>query len=221
MDYGSTEANELAGLCANAGNQAAWQEFVRRFQRSIARTVLRTARGWGEPSTSLVDDLVQETFLHLCSNNCGLLRSFVSREPDSILGYLKVIATNITHDHFRAQASLKRGGGLRRVEGDTDQTELLLVPDRQAKAVEIDLQVAEIERIVQSLAVDDLPEKDRTIFWLHYRQGFSAREISEISAFRLTIKGVESSIHRTTKLVRQIVEPKGIFQLSTILKEGR
>jgi RNA polymerase sigma-70 factor (ECF subfamily) len=221
MDYGSTAANELAGLCANAGNQAAWQEFVRRFQRPIARVVLRTGRGWGEPSTSLVDDLVQETFLHLCSDNCALLRDFVSREPDSILGYLKVIATNITHDHFRARASLKRGGGLRRVEGDTDQTEQLPIPESHAKAVEIDLQIAEIERIVQSFAVVDLPERDRTIFWLHYRQGFSAREISEISAFRLTIKGVESSIHRTTNLVRQIVEPKGNLRQSTILKEGR
>ena len=221
MDYGSTVANELAELCANAGNQAAWQEFVRRFQRPIARVVLRTARGWGEPSTSLVDDLVQETFLHLCSDNCSLLRSFVSREPDSIVGYLKVIATNITHDHFRAQASLKRGGGLRRVEDDTDQTERLPVPESLTKAVEIDLQIAEIERMVQSLAVDDLPERDRTIFWLHYRQGFSAREISEISAFRLTIKGVESSIHRTTNLVRQLVEPKGILRQPTILKEGR
>jgi len=221
MEFGSTKANELARLCADAGNQAAWQEFVRRFRRPIGLVVLRAARGWGEPATALVDDLVQDTFLHLCADDCSLLRSFVSRQPDSILGYLKVIATNITHDYFRAQASLKRGGELRRVESDHDETENLPAPLSQAAAVETNLQVAEIEGVLRSLAKDAVPERDRTIFWLYYRQGFTAREISELPKINLTVKGVESSIHRTTTLLRRAVLPKGISPSPTILEEGR
>jgi RNA polymerase sigma-70 factor (ECF subfamily) len=228
MDYSSTTANELAGLCADAGNQAAWQEFVHRFQRPIARVVLRTARGWGEPSTSLVDDLVQDTFLRLCIDECRLLRGFVSRQPDSILGYLKVIATNVTHDHFRAQASLKRGGDLRRVESESDETESLPAHARQVTAVEIDLQIDEIDRKMQGFPADVLTERDRTIFWLYYRQGFTARDIGEISAFGLTVKGVESSIHRTTALIKEVMQQppsptraKGISTDSAIWKEGR
>jgi RNA polymerase sigma-70 factor, ECF subfamily len=227
MEYRSASANDLAGWCADVANQAAWQEFVRRFQRPIALVVLRTARGWGEPATALVDDLVQETFLRLCADNCRLLRGFVSRQPDSILGYLKVIAANVAHDHFRAQASLKRGGDLRRVEAETDETESLPAPVQQTNAVEVGLQLAEIDRKMQAFPKDVLSERDRTIFWLYYRQGFTARDIGEIPAFGLTVKGVESSIHRTTALVKGVMQPsvssqiKGMSPVSAIWTEGR
>jgi RNA polymerase sigma-70 factor (ECF subfamily) len=163
---------------------------------------------------AVVDDLVQDTFLRLCADNCRLLRNFVSREPDSILGYLKVIAANVTHDHFRAQTSLKRGGELRRVESDSDETESLPAMQSHVEAIEIGLQIAEIAGVVQSFAPDALPERDRTIFWLYYRQGFTAREISDIRAL-----GLESSIYRTTNLVRQAVQ-KGLYPPPAISKEG-
>jgi RNA polymerase sigma-70 factor (ECF subfamily) len=221
MDYGSTGADELAGLCVNAGNDAAWQEFVRRFQRPIALVVLRTSRGWGEPSTSAVDDLVQETFLRLCADDCRLLRGFVARQPGSILGYLKVIAASVTHDHFRSHTSLKRGGDLRRLESDTDGTENLAGTQNQLDRIETGLQVDEIDRMLQALAPEALPDRDRTIFWLYYQQGFSAREISQVPEFGLTVKGVESSIHRTTNLVRQTLRQKGVCPPTTISREVR
>jgi RNA polymerase sigma-70 factor (ECF subfamily) len=166
--------------------------------------------------------------LRLCIDECRLLRGFISRQPDSILGYLKVIAANVTHDHFRAQASLKRGGDLRRVESESDETESLPAHARQITAVEIDLQIDEIDRKMQAFPADVLTERDRTIFWLYYRQGFTARDIGEISAFGLTVKGVESSIHRTTALIKEVMQQppsptraKGISTDSAIWKEGR
>ena len=220
MDLSSLPANDLARLCSDAGTIEAWNEFVSRFQRPIARAVLRTSRGWGAPTTSLVDDLVQDTFLRLCADDCRLLRNFVSRQPDSIIGYLKVIATNVTHDYFRAQASRKRGGDLRRVESDSDETASLPATQPHAEAIETGLQIAEIDGVLQSFPSDTVPERDRTIFWLYYRQGFTAREISEIGNLGLTVKGVESSIFRTTSLVRQAVQ-KGFQQPSTLSTEGR
>lgn len=228
MEMRSIPANELAVLCANASDDEAWTEFVRRFQRPIALVVLRTVRGWGEPSTAVVDDLVQETFLRLCANDCRLLRNFVPQQPDSIIGYLKVIAANAAHDHFRAQNSVKRGGELRRLEGETDGTESLASPAQQSKAFEINLQVAEIERALQMLGPELLTERDRKIFWLYYRQGYTARDIAAIPHIGLTIKGVESSIHRTTVLLRDaLARPpmppvqKGVSPSATIWKEGR
>jgi len=224
MDLSTLPGNDLARLCSDAGTIEAWNEFVRRFQRPIARVVLRTARGWGAASTAIVDDLVQDTFIRLCADDCRLLRNFVARQPDSILGYLKVIAANVTHDHFRAQASQKRGGDQRRVESDSDETEPLPATHGQAEAIETGLQIAEIDGVVQSFAQDALPERDRTIFWLYYRQGFTAREISDIGNLGLTVKGVESSIYRTTNMVRQAVgQPakKGPHPPSSISKEER
>jgi len=228
MEYRSISANELAGACSDSGNERAWSEFVRRFQRPIALVVLRTARGWGACSTLMVDDLVQETFLRLCAENCKLLKSFVSREPDSIVGYLKVIAANVTHDHFRSEKSGKRGGHLRRVESDRDDTEYLFASPDQADAAEKAVQMEEIDQALRSFVPDQLTERDRTIFWLYYQQGFSARDISAIASVGLTVKGVESSIHRSTRQVREALRPasgeypampKGISTAATILKE--
>jgi RNA polymerase sigma-70 factor, ECF subfamily len=221
MDPSNLTANDLAKLCSQSGTIEAWNEFVRRFQRPIARTVLRTARGWGEPSTLLVDDLVQETFLRLCADNCRLLRGFVSRQPDSILGYVNVIAANVTHDHFRAQSSLKRGGDLQRIESESDETESLPAPQSQIDTLQRNLQMAEIAHMLWSLVPETVPERDVTIFWLYYRQGYTAHEISRFPTFGLTVKGVETSIYRTTGLVRQAVLGKGIYEASTINREGR
>jgi RNA polymerase sigma-70 factor (ECF subfamily) len=228
MDYASLSANDLVQHCAHSGNGEAWREFLRRFQRPIALVVLRTARRWGEPATTLVDDLVQDTFLRLCADDCRLLRGFESRGEDSIIGYLKVIAANVTHDHFRARTSTKRGGEMRRVEGETDGTEYLPAANDQVKEIETGLQIAEIHRTLETLGTAGVSERDRTIFWLYYRQGFSARDIGEIPTFGLTVKGVESSIHRTTGLVRKALEPpppgqvrKGTSPTSTIWKEER
>ena len=60
----------------------------------------------------------------------------------------------------------------------------------------------------------DLSERDQKIFWLYYRLGFSAKQIAEFPTFQLTAKGVESTLHRLTVLVRARVSPdieKGLF----------
>ena len=46
-------------------------------------------------------------------------------------------------------------------------------------------------------------ERDSRIFWLYYRIGLSATEIAALPTLDLTTKGVESTILRLTRLVRQ------------------
>jgi DNA-directed RNA polymerase specialized sigma subunit len=50
---------------------------------------------------------------------------------------------------------------------------------------------------------DPVTERDYTIFQMYFKQGFTAREIGDIRSFSLTIKGVEASIHRSVKLLRE------------------
>jgi RNA polymerase sigma-70 factor, ECF subfamily len=40
------------------------------------------------------------------------------------------------------------------------------------------------------------------IFWLYYRDGLTARAIAQLPGIRLSVKGVESTIHRLTRRVR-------------------
>ena len=46
-------------------------------------------------------------------------------------------------------------------------------------------------------------DRDRTIFWLYYRQGLTTKAIATLPAIGLTIKGVESTLGRLTKMVRK------------------
>jgi len=46
-------------------------------------------------------------------------------------------------------------------------------------------------------------QRDRTIFWLYYRQGLTAKEIGALPSIGLSLKGVESTLHRLTQLVRE------------------
>jgi RNA polymerase sigma-70 factor (ECF subfamily) len=227
MELSSISANELARICSQSGSEDAWSEFVRRFQRPIALAVLRTARCWDVHSPALVDDLVQETLLRLCSDDCRLLRNFVPREPDSIIGYLKVLAANVTHDKFRNEKALKRGGSFHRQ--DTDRTDLdVFVPaPGGSESIDRTIRRNEIDQTLRSFIPDRLTDRDRTIFWLYFEQGFSAKEIGQIASIGLTVKGVESSIHRSTQQVREALarptatkdSAEGISAPFTIYKE--
>lgn len=203
MGLESVSANELARVCIESGDEDAWREFVRRFQRPIALSVVRTARGWDVRSPEIIDDLIQETFLRLCADNCRLLRNFVPREPDSIVAYLKVLAANVTHDKLRNEKALKRGGAFLRHDVESADLETLLVSARGADAIDRSLRRAEIDHMLRSLVPHRITARDRTIFWLYFEQGFSAREIGEIAAIGLSVKGVESSIHRSTQHLRE------------------
>src|SRR5256885_409102 len=102
---------ELVRACAEGSEGAAWDEFVSRFHRPISLSILRTAYQWGDIPHQIVDDLVQDTYLKLCGGKCRQLLEFAAQHPDAILGYVKAIAVNVAHDHFKSLHSQKRGSG--------------------------------------------------------------------------------------------------------------
>ena len=109
--YSSLSLKDVVCLCAGPGDDEAWQEFVSRVGRPISLTIMRTASRWGEPSRSLVEDLVQVTYLKLWEGGCRLLCDFAIQRPEAILGYLKKTAANATHDYFKHGHSQSSGGG--------------------------------------------------------------------------------------------------------------
>ncbi|HEU4769921.1 MAG TPA: sigma-70 family RNA polymerase sigma factor [Pyrinomonadaceae bacterium] len=191
----------LIELCI-AGDAAAWEEFMRRYHRLIAGTVFRTTQKWRESSPATMDDLVQEIYLKLCADNYRLLRSYEPKHPDAIYGYLKVVTANVVHDRFKASHSEKRGGDqvmqdLTTLENQTDDA----LGSKQA--LERQILLREIDAHLNASLSGDTAERDRTIFWLYYRQGFTTKAIASLPAIGLTMKGVESTILRITKLVRR------------------
>jgi RNA polymerase sigma-70 factor (ECF subfamily) len=203
MNYASLSAEELVAACKQTDDAEAWGEFVRRFHRLIATVVLRVARRWGVSSPSILDDLVQETYLKLCANNFRMLRNFQSNHPNAFYGYLKVVTANLVHDHLKAANSSKRGSGTVEVEADSSVESH--DPRGAASAVnstERAVLLREVNDTLGRLAAGPHLQRDRKVFWLYYRVGLTANAIAALPSIGLSTKGVESSILRLTRLLR-------------------
>lgn len=152
-------------------------------------------RRYGNVDRALTDDLIQETYVRLCKDDCKALRQFEHRHQNSIYGFIKVVAASVVMDHFRSYAAEKRSGEVASLSEDC----VSVIPSRQ-EDLDHPLLMREIsvqlERITEN-------ERDRSIFWLYYQQGYSANDISKIPGIHLSAKGVESCILRLTQALRR------------------
>lgn len=217
MIYSSASPGELISACAqSSGESEAWEEFIRRYNRQIVGVAFRTAQSWGVNSPEMIDDLVQETYLRLCAGQCKLLRDFEDSHPGAIFAYLKVITASVVHDRLKSLHTMKRGGG-KAEEGiealDLQPTAEALVP---ANAMEREILLNQIDAFLEKHVPESTRERDINIFWLYYRQGMTAQAIASLPSVNLTAKGVESTVLRLTRLVRnemiesQLNEPRPI-----------
>ena len=195
---------ELIRACAESHDGAAWEEFVSRFQRPISLSIKRTACQWGKDPAQFVDDLLQETYLKLCDDKCQAVLEFARRHSEeAVLGYIKTIAINLTHDHFKSLHSQKRGAG------ETDQLNENFDPAAQSAsfggpaAMDRDIFLRQVNDQLQNCAAGFNQERDCLIFWFYYLQGMSAKAIAALATMKLTAKGVEAVIFRLTRCVRE------------------
>jgi RNA polymerase sigma-70 factor (ECF subfamily) len=214
MPYRNLSATELVRACVDSADREAWGEFVRRFQPTIAAVALRTARRWGEAPPLVLEDLVQETFMKLCGEHRRLLREFEPQHEEAFYGYLKVVTTHVVHDYFKRTHAAKRRSAdpVPRTASEDEPSELI---DLSAtEQIERHALFGEIERCLKNMDLGPTAERDRRIFGLYYRAGMSARAIADLPGMGLTIKGVESTIFRVARLLREELSGSGPEGLS-------
>ena len=200
--YSSLSLTEIVCLCAGPRDDEAWEEFVSRVRKPIRMMITRAAAPWGKPSHGLVEDLAQVTYLKLWEGGRSLLRDFALQYPEGIVGYLKRIAANATHDHFKHRHSQSSGGDEPHVSTSDVEPVAGTEVHGSEERIAFQLFLSEIdEHLQRSLAGPDR-ERDRTIFWLYFRQGMSTREIGSLPGIGLSTKGVGSVIERMKQSVR-------------------
>jgi RNA polymerase sigma-70 factor (ECF subfamily) len=174
----------------------------------------------GDGSRQTVDDLIQETYLKLCANNCRLLRSFDHRYEGAFLGFVQVIAANVTRDHFRS-AYVKNRVSEPFDEGAPEAASLSTSVSATGPAA-LDREILMREVAYHLDRCTSGPEKDRNqrIFWLYYRTGLSAREISALPGIGLNTKGVESLILRLGRDVRECMAAGKCRHGTSSVREG-
>jgi RNA polymerase sigma-70 factor, ECF subfamily len=186
---------DLLHRCLGSENQELWGDFVRRTQPLIASVIIRTIRRWQEPAPSLVDDLIQDTYLKLFANDRKALRGLKNEYENTIFGYLRVVAANVVHDRFRQAAS--------KVEEIELDDNVLPPASGSMERIEFMRLKEDIEERLRGLSSSETYRRDESIFWLYYEQGYTAREISLLPSIGLTVKGVESTLQRLTRYLRE------------------
>ncbi|MFN7992056.1 MAG: sigma-70 family RNA polymerase sigma factor [Bryobacteraceae bacterium] len=176
---------ELIALCADAGDAGTWEEFLRRFHPLILASVRRVAMRYMCGDLESCNDLAQEVYLKLSADRARLLREFEPRHPGAAFGFVRVVAANVAHDHF------KRKGVRHPVE------ELSVEP-----VAKDDTEWRVLNRQVEETLRLHATEREIRIFWLYFRYGLSAIEISRLAGISLTVKGVESLLLRLAQRVR-------------------
>ena len=160
----------------------------------------RVACEWGISNASETDDILQESFLKIGARQGELLRRLPLDDETAALAYLKVTTANCARDYLRAKYAEKRGQDVT-VGADSKIEELVAGLD----SISLDKQIL-LQQIDRALVA---PPRDRSIFWMYYRRGFTAREIAAIPEFGLTQKGVESLLLRHSSAVRKTLSATG------------
>ncbi|HWZ45220.1 MAG TPA: sigma-70 family RNA polymerase sigma factor [Candidatus Saccharimonadales bacterium] len=196
MDYSKLASEDLVAECTREGKPEAWKEFIHRFGPLIAGVVARTARRYNQLNTLVVDDLVQETYLRLCTGDWRRLREFQGYREGAVCAFIKTVARTVTLDHFKYQHAGKRGLSMHS-GADFD-----LVLRRASKDGALDERILAEEIGERARRIAETP-RDRRIFVLHYRHGMTTRAIAEIPEMQLSQKGVESCLRRLTRQLQQ------------------
>jgi RNA polymerase sigma-70 factor (ECF subfamily) len=172
--------------------QAACEAFFQLMNPVFRRTAYRVARQYD--GLNELDDLMQEIGLKLTQSGELILAS-LPKDETSAKAFLSVTAANTARDFFRNRGAMKRGRG-RTVALDAELMSALQ-HGRTARDAGEGLLMADIEKHLP-------PERrEKTVFGLYFRQGFTAKEIAAIPALGLSVKGVESMIHRLVTLLRK------------------
>ena len=201
--YSALSLKDIVCLCADGRDDGAWAEFVSRVETPISLAVMRTASRWGEPSRSLVEDLVQVTYVKLWEDSCQLLRNFAVQHPGAILGYVRKTAANATHDYFKHRHSQSSGGDKPHVSTIDVDPEARKEVDGSEEKIAFEILLKEIDEHLKHCLTGPDQERDRTIFWLYFRQGMSTKEIAALPTNGLTAKGVGSVIERLKHCIRE------------------
>jgi RNA polymerase sigma-70 factor (ECF subfamily) len=197
MDYKVLSIEQLVEECAERPTPEAWEEFIRRFHKLIAATVMRTLRLYGKSDPDLTEELVQDVYLKLCADDRAVLRRFKPLHENAFLGYLKKLTANLVLDYIRKH--FPEDDKTDNLDEGVEQTH----KNSDQESLEREIFFNRIDRILRERGNGPQEEKDRAIFWLYFRHGMTAKEIASIPAMKLTVKGVESCIFRLIVYIRK------------------
>jgi RNA polymerase sigma-70 factor, ECF subfamily len=184
---------ELIVLCQKKDSRA-FEELIRRHQRTVYALLYRLAPDWSDTS-----DLAQEVFIRMWRSIGNL------RNPSAFRSWLSQIVTNLFYDELRKRPrqlpTISMDEPMDSEEGDNNMTRD--IRDKAAGPDEL-CQRNELTAVVRQ-AMGKLPEQFRTAIILREFEGLSYEEIALIT--NTEIGTVKSRIARARAKIQEMVTP--------------
>ncbi|MFP5261509.1 MAG: RNA polymerase sigma factor [Blastocatellia bacterium] len=206
---------ELLKLCSKRpADEAAWQEFVRRYNTTIRAHVVRTfhkkAREESDRKPQFpedtIEDLVQAVYMRLVEDQNRALERFTGEYENSIFQYLGMISINVVRDYFREAKAKKRPkvtyslDELLEKSGDSSMFEEARsrLDGRSITESSAAYTQDEIERALKKSVSGRHRDRDMMIFQLRYYEGLTLEEIKQTMRLDLSPISVGSILNRIT-----------------------
>ncbi|MBL8231121.1 MAG: sigma-70 family RNA polymerase sigma factor [Bryobacterales bacterium] len=166
------------------------EAFVRATRGLFAAIAWRVAGQFGGCTHDEIEDQVQDIYLKLFAHGPSILERMPSN-AESAQSYLRIAAANVCRDAWKAKNAGRRAH---------ERT----VPFSSVESQMTQLGMPDVERQLLLQRANKLitNRREKIVFHLYYEQGYSALEISQIPAVKLSVKGVESLIFRITAKLR-------------------
>ncbi len=165
----------------------------------MTRVAARVAAEWGGVQTEEIEDIIQSALLKLSSDGGKALRRVQTDTDEGALAYVKRTAAHAALDYFKMKYAGKRGRDATVSLEARPELTLLLGSNCN---IDRTILLSQIDSALRANPVE------RSIFWLYYRDGFTAKEISSIPSVNLTESGVESLVRRLILQVKNDLVPE-------------
>src|SRR5438128_3694029 len=221
-------ATELLKRCAGRPvDEAAWQEFIRRYHGTIRAFVIRTFKQRVYADSSLIgqsldgnlEDLMQGVYIKLINDDAGALTRFAGAHDHSIHQYLGIIATNVVRDHFRFMRSGNRPRFIFSLDQLSEEGDHALVREGIEVAVSsgptdrsVTVAQDEIEELLRRVIKGRNRDRDILIFKLRFFEDLTPMEISPLVR-DLPPRQISSIIRRVLMRIRPLLARKYHIQL--------
>lgn len=172
---------------ARGGEQAAFEQIYRRFERPVFTLALRISGDRDEAA-----DVLQETMLKVLRRIGDFRGRRGDETPDDspFWGWLRQIAVN---------EALMRLRSRRRHEHEDMTDDDTTIDDRAP------LPPAAADASALARALARLPDTTRTVLWLYHAEGYTHDEIAAL--MQRTASFSKSQLARGTRRLRQLLEP--------------
>lgn len=194
---------QILERCRDDGDDAAWNDFVERFEPALRRGILCALRrlGYAGDRKDLSADILQECYCKLLARDRRALRLCRERHEGAIEAFLARLAERCARDNLRARWSQKRGSRTPAVDLSVDLVDLVIAgsepsPEDRALMNEARSRLLETCRLAAGAR---RRERDTKVLAMAFLEGLSSREIASRFAGRLTRTCIDSVVSRARR----------------------